>query len=330
MSLGLCVCGCGQFARTFAKAVRSFKWFAAGDVELFFASRDMGRARAYARRFGGAGAFGSYEEAAADPRVDALYLCTPHHLHMEQTLMAARASKHVLVEKPIARTVDEAERMIAAASEASVKLMVAENYRFMPLLLKSRELITQGAIGRVRFIQVQEEGNYNVVGWRTDLEMMGGGVLIDGGIHSIDMIRDLAGEPEEVYASVLPRKIPDLEGEDGIVLMLRLGGGATGLVNHAWGISKRAWKLWVAISGTEGRIYFEPRGTTLTLETARGTSRLRFPDDRTGIGGMVRELRDSIAEDRPPLTSGEEGLRDLRVVLDAYQSAATGAAVGVG
>ncbi len=329
MSLGLCVCGCGQFARTFVRAVRSFKGLEAGDIELFFASRDLGMARAYSRRFSGAGAFGSYQEAAADPRVDALYLCTPHHLHMEQTLMATRASKHVLVEKPIARTEDEARTMIAAAREAGVKLMVAENYRFMPLVLKSRELIQQGAIGHVRFIQVQEEGNYQVVGWRTDQDMMGGGVLIDGGIHSVAMIRDLAGEPVEVYASVLPRKIPDLEGEDGIVLMLRLGGGAAGLVNHAWGISKRAWKLWVAVSGTEGRIYFEPRGTTLTLETAQGTSRLRFPDDRTGIGGMVREFRDSITEDRPPLTSGEEGLRDLVVVLKAYESAATGAGVGV-
>src|SRR5215468_11628630 len=77
MTLGLCVVGCGAFARTFAQAMQSIR----DEVELFFASRDVERARTYAATFGGRGVFGSYEAAAADPRVEALYLCTPHHLH---------------------------------------------------------------------------------------------------------------------------------------------------------------------------------------------------------------------------------------------------------
>ena len=323
MSLSLCVVGCGQFAKTFVKAVRSFSGTgAAGQMELFFASRDRQKARAYCRKFDGRDFFGSYEEAAADPRVQAMYLCTPHHLHMEHALMAASASKHILVEKPIARTTAEGEKMVAAARDAGVKLMVAENSRFMPTFQRSRELIRQGAIGTVRFIQIQEETNFTFGGWRASHEMMGGGVLIDGGIHSVHMLINLAGMPEEVYASSLPRTSNRIGGEDGIVLMARLQGGATGLINHAWGISKRSWRLWVAISGTSGRIYFEPHTRTMTLETDEGKSRSRFPEDRSGIGSMAREFMDSIKEDRPPLTSGEEGLRDLSVVLRAYESAA--------
>ena len=323
MSFALCVVGCGRFARTFVKAIRSFSELDSTEqVELFFASRDRRRARNYCRMFDGTDYFGGYQEAAADPRVKAMYLCTPHHLHMEHALIAARYSKHILVEKPVARTLEEGERMVAAAREAGVKLMVAENCRFMPPVQKARELINEGAIGTLRFIQIQEETNFMVESWRTNYEMMGGGVLIDGGIHSVDILIDLAGMPEEVCASSLPRSLHGLEGEDGIVFMARLKNGGAGLINHSWGISKRSWTKWVAVSGTRGRIYFEPGKLTMTLETDEGKSVFRFHQDRNGIGNMVREFRDSILDDRPPAMSGEEGLKDLKVVLSAYESAA--------
>ena len=329
MPLSLCIAGCGGFARTFVKAIRSFSGLKPSDtIDLFFASRDKSKARAYCRMFGGEDSFGSYEEAAADPRVQAIYLCVPHSLHVGFTLLAAGFSKHILVEKPIARTLDEGHRMITAAREVGVKLMVAENYRYMPAVQKSRELIRHGAIGTVRFVQIQQETNFKPEGWRTSREMMGGGVLIDG-IHAVDTLLDLGGEPEQVYASNLPQTLHDLDGEDGIVLMARLKGGATGLVNHAWGISRRSWRQWVAVSGTKGRIYFRPGSLRLTLETGDGKKTHRFPEDGSGIGHMVKEFRDCILDDRPPLTSGEEGLRDLKVVLSAYESASRRMALDV-
>ena len=324
MGLGLCVVGCGDFAKTFAKDVRSFSGFGTeGSIDLYFASRDARKAKAYCRRFDGKDSFGSYEAAAADPRVAAMYICTPHHLHLEHTLLAVGRSKHVLVEKPIARTMEEGRAMVRAAANAGVKLMVAENKRCMPVVQKARELIKRGDVGVVRFIQIQEESIYAVGGWRTNREMMGGGVLIDGGIHSVDMLIDFAGMPEEVYASYLPQVLQQIEGEDGIVLMAKLESGGVGLINHAWGLSKRSRNLWVNISGTKGRIHFEPHRSFMTVETKAGTSDFKFPEDRNGIGSMVKEFRDSIAQDRPPLMTGEEGLRDLSVVLRAYESAAS-------
>ena len=114
LKLGLCVIGCGGFARTFAEQVG----VARDRIDLFFASRDYARAKDYCDEFNGAGAFGSYEDAASDPRVDALYVCTPHHLHLEHAQLAARAKKHILLEKPIARTIDEAQAIISAANAA--------------------------------------------------------------------------------------------------------------------------------------------------------------------------------------------------------------------
>ena len=128
------------------------------DLDLFFASRDGARARAYAARFQGCGAFGSYAAAAADPRVEAMYLCTPHHLHQAHVALAAQAGKHILVEKPLARTLAEGRAMIAAAQRAGVTLMVAENARFMAAVRQcntiSNEYLCILLQGRYRCVEV--------------------------------------------------------------------------------------------------------------------------------------------------------------------------------
>src|SRR5215475_12938467 len=119
MKLALCIVGCGQFARTFAQGLQPVR----DDLDLFFASRDLGRARAYAAMFQGRGAFGSYEAAAADPRVEAMYLCTPHHLHQATVTIAAPAGKDHLGEKPLRRPPEERRAIIAEAQRTGVTLM---------------------------------------------------------------------------------------------------------------------------------------------------------------------------------------------------------------
>jgi phthalate 4,5-cis-dihydrodiol dehydrogenase len=111
------------------------------EVDLFFASRDLARAQTYVALFQGRGAFGSYTAAAADPRVEALYLCTPHHLHRAHVTLAAQAGKHILVEKPLARTLAEGQAILAAAQRAGVILMVAENARFMAAVRQCKALM---------------------------------------------------------------------------------------------------------------------------------------------------------------------------------------------
>src|SRR5262249_60837193 len=105
MTLGLCVVGCGAFARTFAQAMQSIR----DEIALFFASRDGARARAYAATFGGRGSFGSYAAAAADPREEALYLCTPHQLHREHGALAAEGGNNNVGEKPNPPELDEGQ-----------------------------------------------------------------------------------------------------------------------------------------------------------------------------------------------------------------------------
>ena len=275
MKLALCIVGCGQFARTFVQGLQPLR----DDLDLFFASRDVERARAYAAQFQGRGAFGSYEAAAADPRIEAMYLCTPHHLHQAHAALAAQAGKHILVEKPLARTLEEGRAMIAAAQRAGVTLMVAENARFMAAVRQCHALIARGSVGRLRVVQLHEEAPFQPGQWRSRRALNGGGVFIDGGIHKVHLLRYLAGEPAHLYAAALPQALEQHEGEDGVMVMTRGASGVVGVIHHAWTSAPRPAPPWVAVSGTQGRLSFEIGGPWLRLEQGSAVRTWQFADD---------------------------------------------------
>ena len=300
------------------------------EIDLYFASRDLQRAETYARAFDGQGTFGSYRAAAADPRVLAMYLCTPNHLHLEHALIAARAGKHILVETPLARTLNEARVMTSQARRAGVTFMVAENYRFMAAVRGAKELIDSGAVGGLRLIQLQEEAPFRPSGWRNSRELNGGGMLIDGGIHKVDILIYLAGMPEQVFAASLPRGLPGTDGEDGVVVMTVSPTGVVGVINHSWTAAQRPGPPWVTVSGVGGQIHFEVGASWLRIDDGSGERTLRFDDGHDGLAPMVREFRDSIVEGREPLTSGAAGIGGLAVVLKAYESIEQGVSLPLG
>ena len=323
MKLGLCVVGCGDFAKTFARAMERIP----DEVDLFFASRDLRRAESYCQAFHGIGAFGSYQAAAADVRVEAMYLCTPHHLHREHALLAARAGKHILVEKPIARTLEEGRDIVSQSQQAGVTFMVAENYRFMAAVSAAKELIEDGTIGSLRLVQLQEEGSFSPIEWRNDRELNGGGVLIDGGIHKVDILVYLAGMPEHIFATSLTRGQADTGGEDGVVVMTRSPDGVVGVINHSRTAAHLPEPPWVAVSGTRGRLYFEVGAPWLKIDDGGKERTMKFKKDYKGLVPMVREFRDSIREHREPSMTGAAGIDDLSVVLKAYESIERGVSI---
>ena len=320
MRLRLCVIGCGGFAKTFAASLVG----ARDRVDLYFASRDHGRAKAYSDEFGGLGAFGSYEDAAANPEIDALYICTPHDLHLEHALLAAAAKKHILLEKPIARTIEEARSIISAATDAGVKLMVAENYRFLAPVMEAKRVIESGALGRVRLVQLQEEYPFFPDSWRNDRERNGGGVFIDGGSHKASVLAYLTGRPDQVYAVQVPSGNPGLDAEDGIFVTTRSPSGVIGIINHTWSVGKATERPWVSVTGTLANLHFEMGGDWLKIDYGDSQETRRFDVDHQGIVAMVLEFRRCILEGSEPSMTGEEGLKDLALVLRAYESVQSG------
>ena len=323
MKFGLCVIGCGSFARTFARAIQG----ELGDIELYFASRDPARAARFASEFAGSGSFGAYETAVADARVDAVYICTPHHLHLEHARLAAAAGKHILLEKPLARTAAESQAIINSAADAGATLMVAENYRFMPPVLAAREMIDRGDLGALRLVQLQEDFPFQPSEWRNEANLNGGGVLIDGGIHKASLLAYLAGNPSEVYATEVPSAQPSLAAEDGVVAMLRYPGGLVGVINHTWSAGPHNPRPWVTVSGSAASIALELGGDWIDTIDASGRRRQQLGNDRSGLAGMVGEFRSCVQGGRVPAMTGGEGMRDVALVEACYSSMRSGAPV---
>ena len=212
--------------------------------------------------------------------------------------------------------------MVRAARDAGVKLMVAENYRFLPTVAKCKELLSEGRIGDLRLIRIHFDGYAEYTSWRADSDQKGGGVFVDGGIHAVDMLVNLGGYPERVYATTPPRLFDQVEGEDGLLMIGRLPGARVGLITYSSGTPIRIGRQIVHLTGSTGELSFAPFGTEVTLETPHSQEIIRVSGPETGVRGMVCEFRKAILDDRQPLMSGDEGLRDLSVVLAAYESVA--------
>jgi UDP-N-acetylglucosamine 3-dehydrogenase len=318
--IGLCMLGCGRIAGVHSRVARSL-----GGVRLLYASRSREKADRYNRRYGGIGAFGSYAEACADPRVDAVVICTPHAFHVEHARLAAGHGKAVLIEKPVARTLAEVAAIEEAVQRAKTICMVAENYHFKPAALVLRRHLDAGDVGEPLFLELNRAGRQRPTGWRADPAMMGGGALLEGGVHWVNYLCRLGGPVREVCAA-RPETggAPVAPFEDGLEVLVRFESGAVGKLLHAWSVTNRLAGLGLSkIYGTEGTITFESNGL-FALVTGRRT-RLRFPGvrDLMGYRAMLRHFLACVRERREPDMSLALARRDLAIVLAAYRSLET-------
>lgn len=322
MKLSLCIVGCGRYADAVLTEIHDMS----DEFDFYFASRDLSKAKAYCERFGGIDYFGSYDEALSDPRVESAYFFTPHHVHLENTELATGYGKHILMEKPIARTIEEAQELVQTAQNAGVQLMVAENYRFLHTTRRAKSMIETGALGSIgglRLIDIKVEAfRPPSTPWRYDALLTGGGSFIDAGIHYIDLIVNLGGMPSQVYATTPTKVHRRSEGEDGLVLLASLPNNAAAVFNFSRATSRNVERNYVGITGTKGYIEFEPYGREIIFENTLVKRSVRLPEAHRGAREMVREFRDCIRHQRPPLMDGSEAIKDLAVALAAYRSAA--------
>lgn len=280
---------------------------------------DADRGRRFARRFGAA-CFTEYRDMLGSG-LDAVVICLPHRLHRACVLEAAQAKVHMLLEKPIATSLEDAHAILDAAERARVGLMMGYVHRFRPEVEAARDLIVRGELGRPvtaldRFIS---GGMRDTPPWVWNRADAGGGVIMYGGVHAIDRLRWLADdEIVEVYARTAMYANP-AEVEDGVCAVLTFAGGATAvLYENAPGYGRLGgWTT--EVFGTEGALSLTT-GASLEYRGRSGAVRWTYGEDNR-FARQADEFLAAITEGRAPSVTGEDGFRGLEVALALYRSA---------
>jgi predicted dehydrogenase len=289
------------------------------DVRLYYASRDRSRAAALNARCHGSGAFGGYDTALEDPEVDVALVATPPAFHLEWTLRALAAGKHVIVEKPPFPRAADFATVEAAARGASRQVMVAENYFYKPVLRVLRSLLREGSIGEPRFLDIKALKTQRTQNWRDDAELAQGGALYEGGIHWVDFLANLGLDLVSIHG-FRPGPTAGLDRE--MLVVARYAEGAVGALFFSWNTPSllRGVRL-SRLYGTEGSITFESNGL-FVLSVGKRTG-LRFPGirDLTGTRAMFRDFLGALRDARAPEFTLARARRDLELVEMAYRTA---------
>jgi predicted dehydrogenase len=248
--LGIAVVGCGFWANDMH--IPAFQRLLGARV-VGVASRSEASARRTAERFGVPRWTTDYRELLDDPKVSVVDILTPNNLHAPIAIAAAENGKHILCIKPMALNLHEADCMIDAAAKAGVQLIYAENVPFIPALTRAKEIVAEGALGKVFRVKACEGIGMPHGPWFFDHAQTGGGAIIDMAVHSIAFCRWIAGaEADTVYAEA-GTFVHEMKDEDTAVLTLRFKNGIIGQTEDSWSLAA-AMDSRFEIFGTKGRI----------------------------------------------------------------------------
>lgn len=304
--------------------------------------RDTERVKSQAEEFG-AEPYTDYRELLKRQNIDAVDICVPHHLHTAVAVEAAKSGKHILVEKPIALTLEDADKIIHAAKKANVTLMVAENHLFKSAHRKVKEIVDSGELGRVFLVRAYEGTVSELTlkpdpkDWRNLQENQG--VLLDMGVHKFALLRWLLGEVDSVFAVreklVVKKLAPNYDDTSLVILRFKndavaevvvtsglVGGvtnslevyatGGTILENHTW----------------DKPVIYMSRKTSLDMGTWVWPEWVQPEVEHAPFPGYynisfrneVKHFVDCVLENKRPEMTGEDGREALKVAIAAIKS----------
>jgi predicted dehydrogenase len=323
--------GCGFITRVHSRHLRRL----GGDVVRSYASRQLARAEDFCRRHGGVASYGDYRAAIDDPGIDAVVVAVPPRFHLELTLQALAAGKHVLVEKPAFPAMDDYLRVREARDRAGRVVLVGENDHYKPLAVTLRRLLAEGTIGEmvfahfssiVRRLKAAED-------WRNDETMAGGDAFFEEGIHWLHLAASLGPRITMVhgYRPSMSREGPDRRGKS-MMIAFRYDNDAVGSLYYSREIPSLLKGLRLSkLYGRRGIITFESNGL-FVLARGQGLPRLLLPGfrDIRGYQAMYRDFVRAIRAGRAPEMSLERAIEDQRLMDQIYASVEQGRDVAVG
>ncbi|MDQ0873573.1 putative dehydrogenase [Paenibacillus sp. V4I3] len=336
--LRLAVVGLGRVSKSHLPAVRELT----DKIELVaLVTRDEGKLQSEAEKWEGVKTYTSYDDAVNDPNIDAFLLLLPHDIHAEYSIKALRAGKHVLVEKPMAMNVQEAEEMAEAAEANNVTLMIGQSRRFYKPVMESIRQVREKAIGDLININAMLLAHMDkpAADWWKDESKIGGFIIPLWGSHILDyMLWAYGRAPQSVYAQGHSNN-PNWMGEDEVAISMNFGEGRMANVWMSFNAGcrptdedgltgKRIWSTQNSIYdryliGSNGLLHlkdeYELSLNGEKLETCETTF--------SNFTWQLEEFTDAIREGRQPLASGREIIQVMKVIDGCFESMRTGQVV---
>jgi myo-inositol 2-dehydrogenase/D-chiro-inositol 1-dehydrogenase len=319
----------------------SFQKYVPNAEIVAVASPTPGKAAHFAKERGIPHAFENYRDLLALKDIDVVTVAIPNDLHAQVTLDAARAGKHVICEKPLCKTLEEADQMIDECRKQGVLLLYAEELLFAPKYVRAKTLVDEGAFGRVYLVKHWEEHYGPHMSWFWDVKRSGGGVMMDMGCHSIEYTRWVLGKPpvKSVTATLGTFVHGDkTQGEDHAITVIEYEGNRLAFTEDSWakpgGMDDR-----VEIYGSHGHtradmlrgnalITYSNTGYGYAVEKAESTKGWTFTTfEETWNYGFPQELQhfvNCVAGTETPIETGEDGREVMKIMYAAYQSAGEG------
>jgi predicted dehydrogenase len=313
--------GCGFITHVHSRHLRSLK----SDFVAAYASRDRAKADDYCRRHRGIASYGDYGAAIADPRIDAVVIAAPPRFHLDLSLEALRAGKHVLVEKPAYVRLDDYRTVLEARATAKRVVLVGENDHYKPLAVSLRKLLADGVIGEMVFAHFTTIAKRlkTADDWRNDEAMAGGDAFFEEGIHWLHLAGSLGPRITTIhgYRPASSREGPDRRVKS-MMVSFRYDNNAVGSLYYSREIPSLFRGLRLSkIFGRRGIISFESNGLCI-LARGQGLPRMIFPGfrDMRGYQAMYRDFARSIRHGVAPEMSLERAMDDHRLMDQVYAS----------
>ena len=328
--LGFGIIGTGAIARHHARSIEQLE----STHLVGVCSSSPERAAAASEKFGVKG-YSDLDQLLDRPELDVVCICTQSGRHLEAIIAAARAGKHILVEKPIEVTMDRALKAIAVCKEEGVKLGVVFQSRFNPQYQKIKQAVEAGKFGKLllgnAYIKwYRDPEYYSSSQWRGTIAGDGGAALINQGIHTIDLLLDLMQEVESVYGQV-KTTVHDIEGEDVGVAIVNFKNGALGSIEGGTALYP-GYPERLEIYGEKGSVVFEagkilhwnikdaPKEEPSSLQGTSSGSREPLNVDYRLHMKQIDDMVQAIRLNREPAVTGETGLNSLELIKAIYES----------
>ena len=273
----------------------------------------------------------NYDSIKENPEVDIIYIVLPNSMHAEYTIRGFQAGKHILTEKPMASTPEDCQKMIDAGRAAGKKLMVAYRCRYEPYNQEAIRIARSGELGATQVILADAGFNIgNPDQWRLKKDLAGGGSMMDIGIYALNASRYLSGEePTEVNAFMYnaPGDPRFKEVEENVNFQLRFPSGAMANCTSSYGYFQQSH---YRVVGTQGWLDMDPAtwysGLRMKVARKNTVAEVELPV-RDHFAMEMDHMSQCAMDNREPLTPGEEGLKDIRLILAVYEAARTGKTV---